>query len=291
MNLVFFVGTGRCGSSLIHEIISKHEDVGFISNIDDNLPYFDLKGRWNNQLYRSLLGNKTTKGKLRFAPSEAYKLIARQVSPVYENSCRDLTESDVTPWLKQRFRDFFEQRAAIQGKSIFTHKYTGWSRIGFFSSIFPEAKFIHIVRDGRAVANSWLQMPWWNGYKGPENWLWGELTQPYLEEWKEGNCSFPLLAGIGWKLLLNSYATSAASLSDQQYMEIRLEDIVEQPRDSFEKLLSFSGLPWSNEFNTTFQRNIFSSKRKLAFQDELYPQQLSEIESCLSIELKKHGYI
>ena len=49
--IVFVVGTGRCGSSLVHEMIAPHHDVGFVSNIDDNLPFLDLKGRYNNLLF------------------------------------------------------------------------------------------------------------------------------------------------------------------------------------------------------------------------------------------------
>lgn len=153
MKLVFIVGSGRCGSTLIHEIISRHEAFGFVSNIEDNFAALNKMGKWNGYLYRTPIGNFTTKGKLRFAPSEAYQIISREVSPIYANSCRDLLASDATPWLEKRFRRFFEERAQAQGRPFFLHKYTGWSRLGFFSSIFPDAKFIHIVRDGRAVAN------------------------------------------------------------------------------------------------------------------------------------------
>ena len=37
--------------------------------------------------------------------------------------------------------------------------------------------FINVVRDGRAVVNSWLQMGWWDGWQleasahAPDQWL------------------------------------------------------------------------------------------------------------------------
>jgi len=43
-------------------------------------------------------------------------------------------------------------RIDSQKKPVFIHKYTGWSRIAFFKEIFPEARFVHVIRDGRAVA-------------------------------------------------------------------------------------------------------------------------------------------
>jgi nucleoside-diphosphate-sugar epimerase len=33
----FVLGTGRCGSTLIHELLARHEGVGFLSNLDDRL--------------------------------------------------------------------------------------------------------------------------------------------------------------------------------------------------------------------------------------------------------------
>src|SRR3712207_7426845 len=44
------------------------------------------------------------------------------------------------------------------------------------SEIFKDAKFIHLMRDGRAVANSLLHVYFWSGWKGPGNWGWGQLS-------------------------------------------------------------------------------------------------------------------
>ncbi|RMD65104.1 hypothetical protein D6833_03435, partial [Candidatus Parcubacteria bacterium] len=82
IDLVFVIGTGRCGSTLVHEVLARHEEFGFVSNIEDNFPAVNRLGRWNNRLYRSLLGLQTRKGGLRFAPSEAYRIITREVSPI-----------------------------------------------------------------------------------------------------------------------------------------------------------------------------------------------------------------
>lgn len=291
MSLAFIVGTGRCGSSLIHEILARHSDIGFVSNIDDNLPRLNLKGRWNNVLFRTPLGRLTRKGSLiKFAPSEAYNLIAHQVSPMYANSSRDLESADVTPWLEQRFVSFFEERDRKQGKPVFLHKYTGWSRMGLFGRIFPEAKFIHIVRDGRAVANSWLQMPWWGGYRGPENWLWGDLMEPYRSEWIESKRSYTRLAAIAWKVLMDSYECASQELSPQQYIEVRYEDFLTEPQETIETMLSFIGLPWTSDFDRHFHKQKINRSRSNAFEHDLTPKQLKGLEESLSEKLIKYGY-
>jgi sulfotransferase family protein len=290
MNIVFIIGTGRCGSSFVHEILARHEDVGFISNVEDNLPINNL-GKWNNSIYRSFAGQFTRKGNVRFAPSEAYRLISKEVSPIYANSCRDLNESDVTPWLEHRFADFFGKRAIAQKKALFSHKYTGWPRIGFFRKMFPEAKFIHIVRDGRAVANSWLQMPWWNGYRGPENWLWGALPPPYEKEWAASGYAFEVLAAIAWKMLMQQYHQAESVLTADQYLTIRYEDILEAPDTQFSRMLDFCGLAQNDRFSGIVSGQRIIKSRSRAFEVDLDQNQLRNVENSLHEMLHRYGYI
>jgi len=37
MKLTFITGTCRCGSTLVHEILAKHESFGLVSNVEDNI--------------------------------------------------------------------------------------------------------------------------------------------------------------------------------------------------------------------------------------------------------------
>jgi hypothetical protein len=290
MSLLFVVGTGRCGSTLVQEIISKHRDVGFISNIDDRLAALHSLGRWNSMVFRSPLGNMTAKGRPRFAPSEAYRLISSEVSPIYANSSRDLSAADVTPWLRRQFEDFFDKRIETQGKPNFVHKYTGWSRLGFFSEIFPEARFVHVVRDGRAVANSWLQMPWWGGYRGPENWQWGALSDAYAKEWLDSGQSYVTLAAIGWKLLMDSFEASRVALSQGQYLEVKYESLLSEPEQTMKSICAFSGVEW----NASFQRHVaaqhLDASRLDAYRRCLTDAQLQEIETSLQQYLAKYDY-
>jgi len=290
MKMLFVVGTGRCGSTLIHEILARHEGAGFVSNLEDRLPWLSGLGRWNNQLFAATSGAFTRKGRLRFGPSEAYRLIGREVSPIYENSCRDLTAADASPWLTSRFRLFFEGRAEAQKRSVFLHKYTGWPRIGFFAEIFPDAKFVHVVRDGRAVANSWLQMPWWGGYRGPENWLWGELPTAYEEEWRDSGRSFCRLAAIGWKILMDAFGEVETTIPPERYMRLRYEDVLEAPEVFLRRVLEFGGLPWSTQFNLALEGQRFERGRVQAFQQDLSGAQLNELEESLHLHLSMYGY-
>lgn len=287
---VFVLGTGRCGSTLLHEVLARHGHAGFVSNVEDNLPQLDLGGRWNALLYRRVPPSLTRKGRLRYAPSEAYRLLDQQVSPIVSTPFRDLTADDVTPWLEDRFRKFFEGRAARQGLPVFLHKFTGWPRVGFIRRIFPDARFIHVIRDGRAVANSWLQMPWWLGHRGPEAWQWGPLPEDYGAEWEASGRSFVLLAGLAWKILMDAFEEVSPPVPGDDWLDVRYEDVMAEPRRHVEAMLRFAGLEWTDDFATSFGQYEFSRGRSQAFRRDLDEASLSLLDGSLAGHLSRYGY-
>ena len=291
MKLHFIAGTGRCGSSLVHEILARHEHAAFVSNVDDNLRWIRSKGRFNGAVYSATPASWTRKGRFRFAPSEAYGLISREVSPLYANSTRDLVATDVTPWVRCRFKEFFASRCAMQRKPFFLHKYTGWSRIGFFAEIFPDARFLNVVRDGRAVANSWLQMPWWGGYRGPEHWQWGPLSEEHNEEWEASGRSYVTLAAICWKMLMQSYEQAAAQLPPARYMEVKYEHFLFEPRETLRKTAEFLELPSSERLDEALSAQALSPARARAFERDLTSAQRAQLERSLQTALHRYGYV
>jgi hypothetical protein len=288
--IVFMIGSGRSGSSLVHELISQHRDVGFVSNFDDNFPFLNSKGSLNSRLFRSPLGKITKKGGFRFAPSEAYRLISKTVSPIYADSSRNLRASDVTPELRRSFRKFFYDRCRAQGKEVFVHKYTGWSRVGFFKEIFPEAKFIHIVRDGRAVANSFIQMDWWTGFKGPDNWYLGPLCERHQTLWDSSDRSFLVLAGIAWEILVTSVEQDVNPSGQGSVCTVRYEDFLADPISSIRDLCEFSELDFDSDMESRILQKGIDSSRKQAFLTDLSTAQVAELTSCISGTLAKFGY-
>jgi hypothetical protein len=137
----WMLGTGRCGSTLVHEVLARHPDVGFLSNVEDNVPRLGWTGRWNGPVFRREPNSLTTKGRLRFAPSEAYGLLERRVSPMLATPVRDLTAGDATPWLADRLRGVFDEASKAQGRPLFLHKFTGWPRVGLTEAVFPGSRF------------------------------------------------------------------------------------------------------------------------------------------------------
>jgi omega-hydroxy-beta-dihydromenaquinone-9 sulfotransferase len=287
---VFVLGTGRCGSTLVEEVLCRHPSVGFVSNLEDRFSLPVSAGRWNGSLYRRLPATVTQKSRLRYAPSEGYRVLAREVSPIIASPLRDLGEADVTPWLARRFSTFFQERAAAQGTDTFLHKFTGWPRSGFIRGVLPSARFIHVVRDGRAVANSWLQMSWWRGFEGPDHWQWGPLPPAMQDEWESSGRSFVVLAGLLWQLLMESFDSARAAIPARDWLEIRYEDVAAHPREAFASMLSFCGLPWNAEFERGFERHTFTASRADAFRRDLDASDVERLSRILAAQLAARKY-
>ncbi|MEJ3745111.1 sulfotransferase [Actinomycetes bacterium KLBMP 9797] len=296
------VGTGRCGSTLVQEVLSRHPAVGFISGVDDKLARLNLSGRYNGRLYRRLAPRPAgmtslkhsrrllERGRLRVAPSEAYQLLDRHVFGGFSRPCRDLTADDLTPFVERRLRHFFDDRIRRQGCDILLQHLTGWPRTGFLRAAYPDLRVIHVVRDGRAVANSWLQMGWWDGWRGPDNWLYGPLPAALRREWEEANRSFPVLAALGWKMLMEAFAQARAAHPAEQWLDVRYEDLVREPSEQAARMLAFLGLEWTPEFDAGFHRHRFHAERGDAYRRELTDAQVAAVTGALDKPLREWGY-
>jgi Sulfotransferase family len=300
--LSFVLGTGRCGSTLVTELIARHPRVGFVSNIDDKFGLLDTKGRWNNGLFnRSQERNPPLRsfkdrrrvvepGRLRVAPSEGWEVLERQVSPIFREPCRDLTAEDATPWLQKRIAEFFDSRMSAQRKPLFVHHLTGWPRSGLLRTVYPEARFVHVVRDGRAVVNSWLQTGWWDGCRGPDNWYLGPLSHADRQEWEHADRSFVVLAGLGWRILLDAIDEARELVPEDQWLDVRLEDLIENPRATTAEVLAFLGLQWTPQFEAGFRRHTFRASRGMAWRRDLSTEQVLLLERTIAKPLASYGY-
>ena len=302
MTLAVVTGTGRCGSTLVQELLCRHPATGFVSGLDDKLPKLNLTGRWNGRLYRagsprpsamtSLRHSRTLleRGRLRVRPSEAYHLLDRHVTAGFSRPARDLLGSDLTPVMAERLHGFFDPRIRAQRCAVLVQHVTGWPRTGFLRAAYPELRVVNVVRDGRAVVNSWLQMGWWDGWRGPQNWYLGALPPALHAVWEDSGRSFPVLAALGWKMLMGGYANARAAHPGGQWLDLRYEDLIAEPRKELTRVVEFLGLDWTPAFEKGFGRHELHGGRGDAYRTELTPLQLGDVEYVLREPLREWGY-
>jgi hypothetical protein len=285
----FLLGSGRCGSSVIHELVCRHPDVAFVSNLEDKRSGMRRVAGWNGAVYRALPDSWTRKGRLRFAPSEAYRALERDVSPLLSEPCRDPRVVDATDALDRRLRAFFLDRPRPAGSTL-VHKFTGWPRVALLHRAFPSARYVHIVRDGRAVVNSWLQMPWWRGHLGPEGWHFGPLPAEYELEWAEYDHSLVVLAGLGWKMVLDAHEEAEKLVGPEAWLTLRYEDFAHDPHATMAQLLDFLELRPDPAFTARVDTLRVDDSRRRAFADDLGPEMTAMLTRALADHLERYGY-
>ena len=279
---IIILGTGRCGSTLLYEMFAYHPDVTFISNMNIRFP--NSKFLWRLNTLFSKFAYKI--GLIK--PTEHYPLF-NQVFSGYGRPIRTLKEFDVTSTIRNGFYGIIEKAIKYGKRDRFLYKVTGWSRIRFLNELFPDALFINIVRDGRAVAHSFLEIEWWEGWQGPQNWRWDELPEKYRNEWENLEKSFAVLAGLQWKLLMDEFEESRKFINSDRILVIKYENLVKNPGKIFYKILEFCDLEFSKKFKKRI-KNYELKNTNYKWKTNLNKREQQNLTQCLLNHLKKYNY-
>jgi hypothetical protein len=221
-------------------------------------------------------------------PVEAYRFWEYHC-PGFGEPCRDLLKEDVTPRSRRVVRSVMAQMLTSRRDRLIV-KITGWPRIGFLKEIFPDSRFIHVYRDGRAVANSCLAVSWWSGWRGPGGWRWGELSPELGEKWERYDRSFVALAGIQWGILMSAHKEAKQRIAPNSLLEVRYEEMCRDPIGTFRLVAEFCELEWSPRYEAIIQELSFENTN-YKWQEQLSIEQQRILDECLRQTLREYGYV
>jgi omega-hydroxy-beta-dihydromenaquinone-9 sulfotransferase len=282
---VFIIGVGRSGSTEFHSVMSDHPHVAWLSVFSDRYPTkLHLSRKLMEAIDHPLLG---ARARQRFRPAECYEFWEHYCRG-FRRPCRDLRADDVTLKNKRDVPRALEQ-ILTQRRQRLLIKITGWPRVGFLQEIFPDAKFVHVVRDGRAVANSLISVDFWWGFRGPSNWRYGDLTLEQQALWEKYNRSFVALAGIQWNILMDATAKARALVDPSQFCEIKYEDYCTEPGRVFREVCDFCELEWTGEFERAVAGHTMRNANH-KWREELTPEQGRILTEVTAPWLEKLGY-
>ena len=167
---------------------------------------------------------------------------------------------------------------------------TGWPRTGFLAAAYPDLKVVNVVRDGRAVVNSWLQMGWWDGWRGPDNWYLGPLPADLRGRVGRIRPVVPGARRAGLEDADGRLRRRPRRPPGRALARPAVRGRGRDPRKELTRALEFLGLDWSPEFERGFGKHELHPGRGDAYLAELSPAQLSDVEHTLRVALTEWGY-
>ncbi|MEZ6118122.1 MAG: sulfotransferase [Pirellulaceae bacterium] len=189
----FLVGAERSGTTLFRLMLDHHPDLAFHSEFEFAVDFLEDE---------------------RFPDSEAYHAFL-ETDRVFQLTGHDVDRSLDYPEL---VHSFLEQKRLQDGKQMVgatVHRH--FDRL---LSIWPNARFMHILRDPRDVARSNVKMGWsGNVYFGVDRWIEAEET---------------------WERL-------KSSLDSDRYMEVRYQDLVTNTEVVLREVCQFLGVEFSEQ--------------------------------------------
>lgn len=281
MKPIIIIGAARSGTKMLRGILASHPDVAtFPSEIDYIWKY----------------GNEKH-------PND------------------ELTPDLARPEVKEHIRHQFSVLSARHGGARVVEKSVSNSlRVNYVNAVFPDAYFVHLVRDGRAnvesVRRSWesgisfayyLQKfkginwvdafhlaPSYMGYHLRRKGLFGSekgVKGPHFDGIKTLliEKEFLEVCGIQWRSCVESARKSFQNIPSKQVVEIRYEELVTNPLEVVEPLFSQIELSFLPECQEHIKNNVHGSNLD-KWRLNLTDSELAKLLPHISAELEELGY-
>lgn len=144
-----------------------------------------------------------------------------------------LAVSDIAPRIRsgmptgEAISAIYEAYADAAGKPRFGDKTPMHMRhLSLLAELFPDAQYVHLIRDGRDAALSFLQMP-----EGTFTRTWAHPTTP---------AQFACL----WRREVEDARALGRRLGASRYAEVRYESLVADPEETVREICRFASLPF-----------------------------------------------
>lgn len=218
---LFIVGTGRSGTTLLRLMFNEHPEIAvpyethflpnYINNIGD---YGELADKQNmSKLVDALL---------------AEPMIQKWDYVPFKDEVLDAIE---TPSLAAVIDGLFFCYARAAGKSRWGDKSAYLSKMHLICNLFPNARFIHIIRDGRDVALSSINLKWGSGTR--------DIVRS--AEW--------------WSNHVQTARKVGAALGQSRYCEVRYEDLILNTVAELQRLCEFAEIDYVDDMCSYYKKS------------------------------------
>lgn len=238
---VFLAGTTRSGTTLLSLMLGHHPEIAFAGEFEWSLDPF-AGGR--EPSLEALHERFETDRHRRWHDLAIDRALSK--------------DELVTSFLAQMYA-----QEGGEARCLGATLHRNWRRA---LDLWPEARFIRLVRDGRDVAASWLRLGW------------------------EGNT---YTSGVTWRALEREWDAARPLIPDAHIMELRFEDLIEAPEVELTRICDFLDLPYDPAMLEYHRHTTYDPVRPdqgQKWRRNLSDWQVRVFESVASDVLIERGY-
>jgi hypothetical protein len=233
---------------LLHKLLCLHPQIAYISNYENRFPWFPdglacgaiaermqaKLGAWFDRAGNAYFVGRPWFKKIFPTPHEGESVFASCGIPLFP-AADYLADDTASACLRRRF----EQIRARAHAAVFLSKRTANNRrLRSLSTIFPAARYVHLIRDGRDVTQSLATVEWWDNHT-----VWWDGRTP-LEMERAGEARLWICAR-NWLRELQELEAGLSRIAPGQILSLRFEELLSDPLPHLERVLDFLGVQFS----------------------------------------------
>lgn len=206
----FIVGVGRSGTTLVQAMLNAHPDLAFPFESHFIVPLAEQR-----EQYERPEAFDTRKFVDDLCGWWSFQRWGIEHAAVMEALARPIPND-----LADAVRRLYKLHARRRGKRLYGDKTPDYMlSLPFLARLFPEARFIHVIRDGRDVALALRDVEW--------------MRQNAVVD-----------CALYWALRIDTAQRAARWLGPKRYLEVRYERLVDDPRPVLEQVCQFLEVPF-----------------------------------------------
>lgn len=293
---VFLIGAARSGTSLLYKSLCLHPDAAYISNWVRRFPAHPGLAGLNRVPVRLAEMQRTVwfgGGSNAYVYGSPRRLVERlfpmpvEGEPVFTHC--GIPEPGPDGAMPgggnlEELRTEVRRITRAGGGRVFINKRiaNNW-RIPTLVAAFPSARFVEIVRDGRAVAYSLSRVDWWDDSELA--WLGGgtprQCAAAGLDPWE--------LCAYNWVAELDAIAGGLGEVDPARHLRLRYEEFVAAPVETLAEVAAFAGLAPSALWTGRLGGLRFPDRNE-SWRSKLHPAVIRRIEATQAERLREYGY-
>lgn len=185
--------------------------------------------------------------------------------------------ADLQAWRRQ-FEWFVKALTYKTHKQLLLKSPPHTGRIGILSQMYPDSKFIHIVRDPRKLYPSTMKL--WNSLDENQA-LQSPTDQSMLQ-------SFVLESLVS---MYRAFDRDRASIPDSQIIDVRYEEFIAKPVQTLEKIYKYLDLGPYDSIRSNWENKIEQERGYQTNKLQIDPEQEAMILDRWSDYARKYGYL